>query len=261
VSVAETITSVGASMDPFSQTDTAALLDRLHALEGVPSALAAARDGIDAVLRDRGLRRTAPGVTGESLLRGAHASAVLEGSLSALEEVRAGTGDEVARASVRLSTELLALAPVLRRSPLQALARLHTVAAAGALPEDQLGRPRDAEAAQLVRTVSQVLARDAPALLVAAVVHGELLSAAPFASHNGLVARAAERLVLVARGLDPTSLVVPEAGHLALRPAYEGNAAALRDGGQPAVHRWLLYAAEAYSAAAEASPLRDSEDS
>jgi hypothetical protein len=259
VSVA--VTSLGRTMDPSSHTDTAALLDRLHALEGVPSALAAARDGIDAVLRDRGLRRTAPGVTGESLLRGAHASAVLEGSVSTLEEVRAGTGDEVARASVRLSTELLALAPVLRRSSLQALARLHTVAAAGALPEDQLGRPRDAEAAQLVRTVSQVLAQDAPALLVAAVVHGELLSAAPFASHNGLVARAAERLVLVARGLDPTSLVVPEAGHLALRPAYEGNAAALRDGGQPAVHRWLLYAAEAYSAAAEASPLRDSDHS
>ena len=53
-----------APMDPSSQTDTGALLDRLHALEGVPSALAAARDGIDAVLRDRGLRRTAPGRDG-----------------------------------------------------------------------------------------------------------------------------------------------------------------------------------------------------
>ncbi|MGH3349007.1 MAG: cell filamentation protein Fic, partial [Nocardioides sp.] len=109
-----------------SATDTAGLLARLHALEGVPSALAAARDGIDAVLRDRGLRRTAPDVTGESLLRGAHASAVLEGSGSTLDEVRDGAGDEVAAASVRLSAEMLSLAPVLRRSPLQALARLHT---------------------------------------------------------------------------------------------------------------------------------------
>jgi len=240
-----------------SQTDTGALLGRLHALEGVPSALAAARDGIDAVLRDRGLRRTAPDVTGESLLRGAHASAVLEGSGSTLDDVRAGAGDEVAAASVRLSTELLSLAPVLRRSPLQALARLHTLAAAGAVADDRLGRPRDAEAAQLLGTVSQVLAHDGPALLVAAVAHGELLSASPFASHNGLVARAAERLVLVARGIDPTSLVVPEAGHLALRPAYEGNAAGLREGGQQGVHRWLLYAAEAYAAGTEASPLRD----
>lgn len=240
-----------------SQTDTAALLGRLHALEGVPSALASARDGIDAVLRDRGLRRTAPDVTGESLLRGAHASAVLEGSGSTLDDVRAGAGDEVAAASVRLSTELLSLAPVLRRSPLQALARLHTLVAAGAVADDRLGRPRDAEAAQLLGTVSQVLAHDGPALLVAAVAHGELLSASPFASHNGLVARAAERLVLVARGIDPTSLVVPEAGHLALRPAYEANAAGLREGGQQGVHRWLLYAAEAYAAGTEASPLRD----
>ncbi|MBA3991090.1 MAG: oxidoreductase, partial [Propionibacteriales bacterium] len=40
-------------------------------LEGVPSAMAAARDGIDALLRDRGLRRTGPDLTSESLLRGA----------------------------------------------------------------------------------------------------------------------------------------------------------------------------------------------
>lgn len=235
---------------------TQELLDRLHALEGVPSALAAARDGIDAVLRDRGLRRTDPAATAESLLRGAHASGVLEGSASDLEQVRSGRGDETASASVRLSTELLSLAPVLRRSPLQALARLHVVAAAGSVPDSVLGRPRDPDSARLLATVASILGQDAPALLVAAVVHGELLSAAPFASHNGLVARAAERLVLVGRGVDEKSLVVPEAGHLALRRAYESNARALRDGGQAAVHQWLLYAAEAYAAAAEASPLR-----
>ena len=70
-----------------------------------------------------------------------------------------------------------------------------------------------------------------PGLLVAALVHAELAAAAPFASHNGLVARAVERLVLVARGVDEKSLIVPEAGHLALRPAYESNLRAYRDGG------------------------------
>jgi hypothetical protein len=102
-----------------------------------------------------------------------------------------------------------------------------------------------------------MLAADAPALVVAAVVHGQLLAAAPFASHNGLVARATERLVLVARGVDEKSLIVPEAGHLALRAAYDGNAAALREGGQQGVHRWLLYCAEAFAAGAEASPVRN----
>ena len=233
------------------------LLTRLQALEGVPSALAAARDGIDAVLRDRGLRRTTPETTAESLLRGAHASAVLEGSTSSLDDLRAGAGDDVAAASVRLSAQLLSQVPVLGRSPLQAWARLHTVVGAGSVPEELLGRPRDAEAAARLRDLGAVVTADAPALLVAAVVHAELLAAAPFASHNGIVARAAERLVLVARGLDEKSLLVPEAGHLALRPAYEARWRGWRDGGPAGQHAWVLHAAEAYGAAAEASPLRD----
>jgi hypothetical protein len=164
----------------------------------------------------------------------------------------------VARAAVRLSTEVLALAPALGRSPLQALARLHAVAAKGALPEDRLGRPRNGDAAQRLRDLSELLTAPtaAPALLVAAVVHADLATAAPFASHNGLVARAAERLVLVSRGVDEKSLVVPEAGHLALRAAYESNLRGYRDGGSAGVHAWLLYAAEAFAAGAEASPLR-----
>jgi hypothetical protein len=234
-------------------------LNSLAVLEGVPSAFAAARDGIDALLRDRGLRRTAPDVTGESLLRGAHASAVLEGSASSLEEIRSGAGDETARDAVRVSTELLSWGPTLARSPLQVLARLHTVAAAAALPDEQLGRPRSAESAGRLRVTAEVLSAPVglPAMLVAAVAHAELADAAPFASHNGIVARAVERLVLVSRGVDEKSLVVPEAGHLANRAAYESNLRAYRDGGPAGVHAWLLYAAEAYAAGAEASPLAD----
>ena len=81
------------------------------------------------MLRDRGLRRTDPAQTVESLLRGAHASAVLGGSGSTLDEVRAGEGDEVARAAARMSTALLSLVPVIVHSPLQALSRLHVLAA------------------------------------------------------------------------------------------------------------------------------------
>ena len=232
-------------------------LARLAALEGVASAMAATRDGIDALLRDRGLRRTAPGLTAESLLRGAHASAVLEGSGSSLDVVRADGGDPTARAAVRLSSEVLGLTPTLASSPLQALARMHTLAAKGVTDDEDLGRPRDADSAARLRDLAGTLAGPtrAPALVVSAVVHAELATAAPFVSHNGLVARAAERLVLVARGVDPTSLTVPEAGHLALRPEYESNLRGYRAGGSAGVHAWLLYAAEAYAAGAEASPL------
>lgn len=227
-------------------------------LEGVPSAYAAARDGIDVMLRDRGLRRTSPEMTAESLLRGAHATAVLEGSASSLAEIRAGDGDPVAQDALRLSTTQLALAPLLKTSPLQAIARLHAVVASGSVSSESLGRPRDAASADRLRGVSELLlsATAAPALLVAAVVHADVAMASPFASHNGIVARALERLVLVARGVDAKSLVVPEAGHLALREQYESNLRAYADGGQRGVHACALYAAEAYAAGAEASPLR-----
>jgi hypothetical protein len=230
----------------------------LVSLEGVPSAYAAVRDGIDVMLRDRGLRRTSPEHTAESLLRGAHASGVLEGSAASLAEVREGTGDEVANDAIRVSTELLSLAPVLTRTPLQALARIHALAATGSVDDERLGRPRDAESAARLRDMAAVLTAptEAPALLVAAVVHAELLTAAPFASHNGIVARATERLVLVARGVDEKSLLVPEAGHLALRPQYESNLRGYAEGGAAGVHAWILYAAEAFAAGAEASPLR-----
>ena len=219
--------------------------------------MAATRDGIDALLRDRGLRRTTPDLTGESLLRGAHASAVLEGSGSTLEVLREGAGGPVDRAAVRLSSELLGLLPTLSTSPLQAIARMHTLAAAGEVPDEDLGRPRDADGSARLRDLARTLTAptEAPALVLAAVVHAEIAGVAPFVSHNGLVARAAERLVLVARGVDAKSLTVPEAGHLAVRREYESNLRGYRDGGLAGVHGWLLYAAEAYAKGAEASPL------
>jgi len=229
----------------------------LTELEGVPSAFAAARDGIDALLRDRGLRRTRPEQTTESLLRGAHASAVLEGSASSLEDVRAGEGDEVARAAVRVSTGVLALVPVIGNSPLQAFARLHALAGKGEVQDDALGRPVSSDRAERLNALATTLHdTTVPALIVGALVHAEIATVAPFASHNGIVARAAERLVMVARGVDPASVVVPEAGHLALRPQYESNLRGYRDGGRSGLHSWLLYAAEAVTAGVEQSPLR-----
>ena len=102
----------------------------------MPSAFAATRDGIDVMLRDRGpapdLARDRPA---ESLLRGAHASAVLEGSASTLDEVRDGAGDEVAAAAVRVSHRA---ARRWRRCwaarRCRRFARLHALAAAGRCP-------------------------------------------------------------------------------------------------------------------------------
>ncbi|MFD1859472.1 oxidoreductase [Aeromicrobium camelliae] len=225
-------------------------------LEGVPSAFNAARDGIDAVLRDRGLRRSTPEDTARALLLGAWATASLEGSSYSVDELSAGEGDATARGAVRLSTELLGLLPTWQRSPVQALARLHAIAAAGSVPDEDLGRPINPDGVARLTALARMLATPtrAPALVVAALVHAEIADAGAFVSHNGVVARAAERLVWVAKGVDPASVTVPEAGHVGDAPAYF---AALKGYGreETGVHQWLLHAAEAATRAAEASPL------
>ena len=56
---------------------------------------------------------------------------------------------------------------------------------------------------------------------MAALVHGELASLAPFGSADGVVARAAGRLTGITRGLDPKAVSVPEVGFAELgREAY-----------------------------------------
>lgn len=219
--------------------------------------MAASRDGIDALLRDRGLRRTPPELTAESLLRGAAASAALAGSSATEEQVRHGDLDEPAASAVRVATDLLSLVPVMRHSPQRVVTRLHILAAKGQVPDDELGRPRPGtDTARLGAWARMLVARPAgSALVLAATAHVELLAIAPFGRHDGIVARAVERLVLVTRGVDPTSLTVPEAGHLASAARYEATLRGFADDARRGAHPWLLHAAEAYAAGAEASPL------
>ena len=239
-----------------------ALVDEIAAdaaLEGVPSALTAARDAADVLLRDRGLRRTTPALSAESLLRGAAASAQLDGSQTSLDDLRTGhAADSRATAAARLNASLLALVPVVARSPLQALARMHGLAAAGTVDPEYLGRPRgDASAAALQRLAAALTSPQAlPAIAVAAVAHAEIATRRPFGACNGLVARALERLILVARGVDPTSVLVPEAGHLALVDDYRAGLAGYAAGLPVGRQQWLLHCARALTAGIDASPLR-----
>lgn len=230
---------------------------RASRLEGVPSAFAATRDGIDSLLRDRGLRRSSPDTTAESLLRGASATAALEGSTYDVEALRVGEGDATALAAVRMSTELLGLVPVWERAPLQALARLHALVAAGRVDVADLGRPVHPGGAQRLHTLAQQVVRPtkAPGLVVAALVHAEVVAAEAFCSDNAIVARAAERIVLVAKGVDPASVTVPESGHAQAPNAYAGARAAYAEGSEAGLQQWLLYAAEAFARGAEATPL------
>ncbi|MGN9784971.1 oxidoreductase [Nonomuraea sp. ZG12] len=231
-------------------------------LPGVGEAVDAAREAVDRLYRHRVLRRASPAVSTESSLRGARASAAIEGVDVPLESLRRDEAhDPVVQGALRASAELGRLGSTWRRAPRQVLARLHTVAAAGLADEPDLGRPRavpdapDPLGLGPAPTVEEASARleslftllsaptKAPALVLAAVVHAELAVLRPFGTADGVVARAAERLTLVEYGLDPKSLVAVEVGHLD-QPYAEGLRAYLT-GTPEGVAQWIQQCASA----------------
>lgn len=258
-------------------------LAAVAALPGVAESVETVRKAVDQVYGHRVMRRRSNEITSEAALRGARASAACEGADWPLEEVRrrsdfsAGAEDRVVGAALRLSVEAGQLLSTWRQSPLQVLARLHLVAGGGVLDDDRVGRPRRdgeevrdllpdpgprAEAAFPAQvplpSAGEVSARldglarvllagsEAPALVTAAVVHGELMVLRPFGALNGLVARAAQRIVVVAAGLDPKSVCPAEVGYAELgRDAYAEALAAYAAGTPKGMAAWIRHCAEA----------------
>jgi Fic family protein len=240
--------------DPFAH---------VAALPGVPEAVASAREAVDRLLGHRILRRRSAEVSAESALRGARASAELEGAPFPLEEVRAGVSDPVVSGALRVSASLGSLAATWRVAPRQVLARLHALAASDLVDAADLGRPRagtsaddplglgfapaPSAVADRLSSLADLLTSptSAPALVVAAIAHGELLSLRTFGRADGIVARAAVRLTLIDRGLDPKSLASPEVGHAELHSAYHEAIGAYVSGTPSGVAHWVRHCAEA----------------
>jgi Fic family protein len=261
-------------------------------------AVAEARGAVDRLLGHRILRRRSAEVSAESALRGARASAALEGVSLSLEGLRdavgsvaeatagestpqesgdriaagAGVGDPVVQGALRVSAEIGSLAATWRQAPWQVLARLHVLAAADVARPDDLGRPRTegqeaedplglgsppgpAEVAARLDALAALLTRPtrAPAIVVGAIVHGELLALRPFGWGDGMVARAAQHLTLVERGLDPKSLTAPEVGHAELAEDYAEALRAYISGSPEGVSRWVRHCADAVTVAARDS--------
>lgn len=227
---------------------TADPLAPLLDLPGVSDGVTATRSTVDALLNNRTLRRRSADVSAESSLRGAWASAWLAGAQVPLDDVRSGaaSGDPVVQGALRAQAAIAALADTWTRAPRQALARLHALAAADLVEDrEQLGRPA-AAAAERLDTLAGVLdVTAAPAIVVAAIVHAEVLSLDAFAPASGLVARTAVRLTLIDRGLDPKSLVVVEAGHRELGEQYPAALEAYRTGTPAGIAQWLNHCSAA----------------
>jgi len=250
-------------------------LAALAVLPGVPEAIEDTRKAVDRLLGHRTMRRRSQDISAESALRGARASAALEGADWSLEEIRRRTdfassaedGGPIVAGALRLSAEIPSLFGTWRHSPLQVLARLHVVAAADAVPAEALGRPRrDGELPGPGPSAEEVAARldglarllttpsTAPALVVAAITHAEIRTLRPFVWGNDLIARAAQRIVLVTGGLDPKGATVPEVGHLELgKDAYDEALRAYGTGTPEGVATWIVHCAQATTLGARES--------
>ena len=256
---------------------------RLAELPGVPEQVEAAREACTRLRWHRALRRRIPEAAAESRVRGAFASAELEGATVPVDVIRdvmrgastwSATPDPVertVRGVVAATAETEHVRPVVLTAPLQALARLHT-AAARDLVEDSsaLGRPRrtgeecrelidlgpapdGAEVTARLQAITAVLLATPrlPVVVAAALVHAELATVRPFVRGNAVVARALDRAVVQAGGLDPTGVAVTEAGHGAEGgAAYLGALTAYGRGDVVGVGLWIAHCCTAVRAAA-----------
>lgn len=241
------------------------VLQPLVDLPGVRDAADRARDALAEVHRHKANRRGWPTTAAEAAVRAARSSAAIDGGSTELP-APGSAGDPILTGALRVGQALDGealrnLVGVWQRAPLQALARLHLLAAADLVEDsERLGRPRagDDVAERLDLLAQTVLTSSAPAPVVAAVVHGELLALRPFGAGDGVVARAASRLVAVSSGLDPHSLGVPEVFWLRRRQAYADAAVAFGNGTAEGVGGWVMFCCGAFEdGAREARSIAD----
>lgn len=238
-------------------------------LPGVTEAVTAARTAIDEVHEHPANRRGWPTTAAEASVRAARASAAVAGGVAEIPEGGEVT-DPLLAGSLRVAESIGPLLPTWQRAPLQALARLHVLAAADTVDEseqEQLGRPRaDQEVSSrldlLARVVADASGRSQgviPGPVQAAVVHGELLALAPFGEVDGIVARAAARLSVIGSGLDPKGLVVPEVAYFRRQDDYVAAARGFAAGDAEGVAGWIVHCCKALEAGArEARSIADS---
>ncbi|HVV12294.1 oxidoreductase [Amycolatopsis sp.] len=215
-------------------------------LDGVAAAVKSAQDAVFAVHRHPANLRGGSATAAEASVRAARASAAIDGADPEIPE-DAAVKDPVLAGALRVAESAESLLPTWRRAPGQALARMHVLAASDLVPDrDLLGRPREGTGARL-EMLSQLVAgaTAVPGPLLTAVVHGELLALKPFGSADGVVARAAARLTMVATGVDPKSLTIPEVACLRRLKQYRETAEAFAGGTPDGVREWLLFCCEA----------------
>ncbi|RAV33083.1 oxidoreductase [Corynebacterium heidelbergense] len=251
---------------PSNQPDP---LAPLLELPGVADAVQEASDYVARVHRHPANLRGWDVTGAESVLRGARASAQIDGGSVRLPE-DGQVADPILAGSLRVA-EMLApdgtteTQTIWRRAPLQIMAKINALASPemsdpafrqlAARGSEQggseflvPGRPWAAAGGRL-KLLAALLTGGSrvSAVVLSAVVHGELLALAPFAGANGVTARACSRLTTIASGLDPRGLGVPEVWWNRHRGEYGDLARAFAQGTPEAVGAWICFHAQGLS--------------
>ena len=235
-------------------------------LPGVADAMARARNTFDPLLLDRRLRTHAAELAGAAALQNAHASATLEGADVPIAELSAGS---LASPVLRVAAGVLEAHTALRRMTgqpaRQVWAQLAAIVGREYLDDAQRGRPRvideplhdplhlrtvhaPDDVAVRLAVFAELLQRptNAPALVVAAIAHAELVALQPFGAGNGAIARAYSHLVLAERGVDPDFFAMTDVGLVSLgRAAYVRAIEGYERGGE-GVAQWCIHIATAF---------------
>lgn len=249
------------TLDLVSDDPLAPLLD----LPGVRDASDRARDAVSAAHRHPINLRQWDKTSREASWRAGRLSAAIDGASTDIS--REDLGDPVAAGAIRVAQTLDgdlidSAVAVFRRAPSQYLARLHMLAASDLVDDrDALGRPRsEPHIAQRLQFLGELItgATSVPAPVLAAVVHGDLLVLQPFEQGNGVVARAASRLVSATTGLDPHLLCVPELAWYKRLGEYRELSANFATGDPEALAAWIVLCCEAFvTGAQEAKSIAD----
>ena len=243
-------------------------LVRLAEIPAVRAELSEARSAIDAVLWNRQIRARAQEVAQTSVADGARATAAIDGADLVLPDD--SPMGRVLDAALGVTAQAGQCERQWATAPLQVLAAMHAQVARALGSSGEAGRPRAdevvddplhlgalpdaAQVPQRLALLGQLLtgSADAPALVLAAVVHGEIQVLRTFAQGSGLISRATVRCTLMQRGLDPALFTIPELGMSMLgRPTYVAALRSYARGNAESMGDYLIWFARAVSLGAQ----------
>ena len=243
-------------------------LQTLLDIEGIAQACADSLKSIDELMWNRTVRRHKEYLIPYCRRISGYATASLDGAQMPNDptmEPEASPMGELADAGLLVTAEADLQTLAFKSEPMKVWARLHTFASS----EENRGQPRASNEVidplrlgnlpphevlqeRLTQLTDVILNSKAPAVLVAAIAHGEIATLRPLHEGSYLVARATVRLVLAARDVDPDGLVMSEYGAQLLgRPTYVKALNAYMSGTREGISAWVEWQGQAIAKGVE----------